>query len=499
MVAQGWTAEFAIPFAILKYGKGQSVFGLDLVRYIAREDEETSWPPMPGDAWDAVYTADWVDLQTPHVKRKPVVMGYGTAEAAEEGSGVHVGLDVKQFYEPDTTLVATVNPDFENIEDEVESIVFSYGERYVADRRTFFLEGQRYLPQSHIFYSRRVPAFDAGLKAYGRVRDWEFGMLDAWRMGDRNDLVICGRYRPDQFNTYEASLAAAHWEGTDGHTGGLWHRYSRSIRQGDLFSSALVAKSWNAGPGGEGLYQSHQLAFWPNPGYLGGSLVYASVPNEYIPIDGFVGERGFQGMWVYVEYGEKVEQQRLQLWECRVSGSRYMAQGGGLHHGSVNVGGEVATRGGGRLGVGYYLQRRPPNLDRTWSLGLGWKQNLPLQSGGLRVEAGKIMGGRYFYSSLAQGLHPGEAWAFRACSEYQRLALPGLLVDDVFQGILSANFDLDPEHTLAGRYVNTGGEHNFYVTYRQVVRRGLDAYVILGNPNVEKTQGRLAFKVVSVF
>jgi len=499
MVADGWTAEFAIPFAILKYGKGQSVFGLDLVRYIAREDEETSWAPMPDDAWDAVYTADWVDLQTPHVKRKPVVMGYATAEAAEEGSGLRAGLDVKQIYEPDVTVVASVNPDFENVEDEVESIIFSYAEKYVPDRRTFFMEGERYFPGSHIFYSRRVPQFDLGMKAHAKLGQWQFAMLDALQVGDRNDLAACARYRTSPYEYYEAGYAAADWTGTHNRVGGLSYFYDRAVAQGDVTGSAIVARSSSAGAGGDGMYQDYGCDFSPNPGYLGGSIGYTSIPADYNAVDGYVGEQGYRGVWGGLTYSDTHQGGRLQWWGCSLDASRYQAEGGRLHHSGIGGQASVRTREGRGLNLGYSRSERPPNINRTWQMGVGWNQNVPLESGQLVVLAGKMLGGDYLYTSLYQHLCPREDWSLRVSGAYQRMALPNLPVDDVFQGILSANYDIDPEHTLAGRYVNTGGTHNFYVSYRQVVRRGMDAYVIIGNPNAERTESRLAVKLVSMF
>ena len=83
--------------------------------------------------------------------------------------------------------------------------------------------------------------------------------------------------------------------------------------------------------------------------------------------------------------------------------------------------------------------------------------------------------------------------------EYQRFHSPGEPAEDEFQGILGTSYDITSERSVAGRYVNRAGQHNFYVSYRQVVRKGLDAYVIVGNPNVEKTEGRVAVKVISCF
>ncbi len=498
IVSDGWTAEYAIPFSVLRYPKGQSVFVFCLCRYIAREDEEVDWPPMPNDIWDSYEKAEWAALETPSVRHPPQVMAYTTAEIGEEGNGWHSGVDAKQVFDSNTTVLASVNPDFENVEDEVESIVFSYGERWLPERRPFFVDGRGYY-SSNIFYSRRVPQFDVGVKAYGRYGDWEWGALDAWHIGDRNDLVMCGRYRFDQHSSASAGVVNAEWPGVHNTAAEVYYGYYGAVSQGDFSSGVSVAKSWSAGVGGDGISEYYGVGLWPNPGYLGWGLYYEGISSQYNPADGFVYERGYHGLSGRLNLQHKFEGRWLHSWEWDLYGHRYEAEGGGLHHSGVSGDASLATRAGSAVYIGYSSGRRPPYADRTWYAGFSWNQNHPLNSGRASIDLGKVFGGDYLYASARQGLRPSEDWALELSAAYQRMAIPSLPVDDVFQGILSANFDLDPEHTFAGRYVNRAGAHNFYVSYRQVVRKGLDAYVIIGNPNVEKTEGRLAFKLVSVF
>lgn len=499
IVSDGWTAEFAIPFSILRYPKGQSVFAVAFCRYLARDDEEVDWPPMPGDVYDRYAECHWVNLQTPRIEHQPMVMGYATAEATPDETALHAGLDAKQFCEPDITAVASLNPDFENVENEVESIVFSYGEKYVADRRPFFMEGGGYFPGEQAFYSRRVPHFDLGAKAYGRLGYWQFGALDVWNIGDRNDSVLSCAYVPHPYRRVEAALVAADWPGVHNRVAALGYSHRVNTRQGRIGGYGSVAKSWTAGPGGDGGYQDLFVYSSPEAGYVGGSLGYVNIPKEYNPVDGYVGEGGYHGFSGRANSWYRFEGRWIRSWDWYLFGSRYLNEGGGLHHSSASATVGATTAAGTSASLGYSMDHRPPNVDRTWRFGLNWNQNVPLESGGLSLSAGKVFGGDYLYGSAWQGFRPREAWAVEVSGEYQRMALPGEPVDDAFLGMVSANLDLDPDRSLAGRYVTTAGKHNFYVSYRQVVRRGVDAYVIIGNPNVEKTEGRLALKLVYCF
>ena len=67
------------------------------------------------------------------------------------------------------------------------------------------------------------------------------------------------------------------------------------------------------------------------------------------------------------------------------------------------------------------------------------------------------------------------------------------------QGLLQIE-ELDERKTaVAGRLVDSTGGLNAYVAYRQKVRRGTDLYLILGDPNADKTTARIAIKGVRTF
>src|SRR5437016_5791596 len=97
------------------------------------------------------------------------------------------------------TGVGTILPDFENVEGAVEGIDFSYGERFVPDRRPFFLEGSDIYSSRGVagqfFDSQRIPHFDTGVNLYGKLdaRD-AVGVLSAWDIGHFNDWILRHRH-----------------------------------------------------------------------------------------------------------------------------------------------------------------------------------------------------------------------------------------------------------------------------------------------------------------
>ena len=369
----------------------------------------------------------------------------------------------------------------------------------MADRRTFFTEGESYDPPSYLFYSRRIPQFDVGMKVFGRRPGLSLSVLDAVNFGERNDLALSCEYALDPLQRVSASYVGADWKGMHNRAFAADYSNHHLERNGRVGWGAEVTGSATAGPGGEGMVQWYHVGFSPAAGYLGWSVSYEDHPREYYAADGRQEENGLRG-WEGAVYKEQYyEGSWLRAWEWEAEASYYRAEGGGLHHSDLSAYGGASTRYGGSVSVGYSQSRRPPNVDRIWSLGVGWGENTPLQAGRASASLGKLLGADYLYASLAQCFQPLENLGFSVSGEYQRFHFAGEAAEDEFQGILGASYDISPERSVAGRCVTRAGANNFYVSYRQVVRKGLDAYLIIGNPNVEQTEGRVAAKVVYCF
>ena len=86
----------------------------------------------------------------------------GATPGSLRESTARAGADLRYEVTPQLRLIGTVNPDFENVEQAVEGIDFSYGERYVPDRRPFFSEGGNVYNIGQLFHSRRIVDMDGG-------------------------------------------------------------------------------------------------------------------------------------------------------------------------------------------------------------------------------------------------------------------------------------------------------------------------------------------------
>ena len=165
----------------------------------------------------------------------------------------------------------------------------------------------------------------------------------------------------------------------------------------------------------------------------------------------------------------------------------------------VELNGEVSFNRLNNSGVstGLSVERRSPYLDQTLMFGLNWNQNDIHQGGNFGITFGRRAGEPYLFLDLNQGCQLTENATQQV--EYQNLIM------------LTGNYDFtnekslglllihryDPEETDAG--IVHKRRINVCLTYHQSVRSGTDIFFILGDPNGERIQRRVAVKLVRPF
>ncbi len=179
----GWVAEFRIPFSQIRYAPGANhVFGLLVVRDIARTGQRLSWPLVKRSAQGYVSQAGTLsgigELPTP---RRLEILPYTVAKSETRDFGgpraglgrydhpnkVTAGADLKYGLSSNLTLDATINPDFGQVEADPAQLNLTAFESFFDERRPFFLEGAGIFTFNTscgdidsgctgLFYSRRI-------------------------------------------------------------------------------------------------------------------------------------------------------------------------------------------------------------------------------------------------------------------------------------------------------------------------------------------------------
>jgi len=176
-----WTAEFEIPFVILRFRTGEDrSWGLSFVRTVPRRLETSLWSGPTEDPWRVSSFGSLTGLQlTGRSAKTWQAIPYGLAIVNDSGdTDFEVGGDFR--WRPSSTIGVdlTVNPDFALIEADVEVINLTRFELFIPEKRPFFLEGsERYNQRIRQFYSRRIGDITWGVKATGTAGKMEYGAI----------------------------------------------------------------------------------------------------------------------------------------------------------------------------------------------------------------------------------------------------------------------------------------------------------------------------------
>jgi len=156
----------------------------------------------------------------------------------------------------------------------------------------------------------------------------------------------------------------------------------------------------------------------------------------------------------------------------------------------------ASFRGGRGISFGLGESQRDEFHDETKSIGLSWNTDTKDRNGSVSYIVGRRAGGDYTYWSFAQMFRVSEALAVGISHEWSRIGAPSEFAGAGQLDIVNLNYDLTPEKSIGGRMVRRLGKENVYFSYRQQVRRGMDAYVIYGDPNAVETTGMVSVKLV---
>ena len=497
----GWTAEMAIPFAILSHPATDEpiTIGINFDRKQECTDINSFWSNI-GSPERTEKDGHLVGIVFPKkgLKRRLSVMTYafGGVEVYEDDTDrtLRAGLNAKYPITSEMTAVASINPDFSNVEQQVESIDFSYRERFYPDRRPFFQEGGGIIEsRSWGFYSRRIPQFDLGLKAYGKIGRMTIGALDcidfsnASELDDdlinRNDLVIATK-----IDLGESSVIPIQLIRRDNPE--LWnHAFvcRPSFRWKDLSGGGAIEGSQTKGGKSGGDYFAHIG--------LGGKHFHSSIFGYYVTpdfeiADGLVPYTDSKGGGLSMSYGAEWRSGALKNAGGGIDVSRADRLNG--DHYEHNVGGYLRAhfRSDHAGSISFNKGRYEEHRDWTLSMNLSGDVDNQFQGYGLGASHGKREDADYTFIS------PYISYRFQ-----KKLSL-GLSSQLLWhkgrrrQHILTLNYDVTPERGLGTRLVYRDSKLNAFVTYRQAVRRGIDAFIIIGNPNAEEMEKRVLAKVI---
>jgi hypothetical protein len=204
---EGWTAEFAIPLRTLRYpADSTAVWGFNVVRYLARANEESLWTSWGRDpegfhrVSNGGHLVGIGALPRPglNLEVKPYLLAGGSRDVDAvpiDDGRLEAGLDLKTEVAPGLLLDLTVNTDFAQAEVDDERINLTRFGLFFPEKRDFFLENAGIFefgfrsafepPPFLMFFSRRIGVADdgpvpllGGLRLTGRAGRQSIGVLN---------------------------------------------------------------------------------------------------------------------------------------------------------------------------------------------------------------------------------------------------------------------------------------------------------------------------------
>ena len=317
----GWTAELAIPLALLALSPDADTIGMNVSRYQHRTREWSYWADItPQKLPEEAGHLTGLRLPQTTAASSLALMQYlsSNPRRSPDAPGENLtGADVRYQSGRGLTAMLSAQPDFSGVDAEVAGVGFSYTEKYVADRRPFFQEGQAFFGDRELFHSGRIEDFDVGVKTFGRVDAYQVGVLATTDAGSgRADYV--GRVVREVGPAFNVSATVAGTKQETVENTAVQVRAAGRVGphlrvDGQL---AHTATAGSPGDGGRGRAEiGYRRAHWYSGGWAD------RTDPDYFAADGFLpGDvAGTSGRGAYTGYTRTAGQTWLRSTDATVS------------------------------------------------------------------------------------------------------------------------------------------------------------------------------------
>ncbi|MCB9796579.1 MAG: carbohydrate binding family 9 domain-containing protein [Alphaproteobacteria bacterium] len=187
----GYVVEMAIPWRAVRHPEDMQTFGLSFLRMVSREAQRSGWPRRDPEV-SGILVQEYLvggPGELP-VSRGLSLVPELTFGRTDEGpparwgtvQGATLGATLRFDPRPGVTTLATVNPDFSQVEtDALQIDVNNRFPLYFAERRPFFLEGQEWFEayDTSLVYTRSMVSPRYGARVIVEEGAWQLAMMHA--------------------------------------------------------------------------------------------------------------------------------------------------------------------------------------------------------------------------------------------------------------------------------------------------------------------------------
>ncbi|HUT98948.1 MAG TPA: DUF5916 domain-containing protein [bacterium] len=226
-----WVAEFKIPWRELHYVDPTDGWGIDFWRNEIPNDESSIWSNLDTNLYKVskfgrlegirdlgipvtvsfvpygTAKRQWNDVEDAILWEDPTLIETGVEDTFSGG----IDIDFRPF--PAMSIVGSINPDYAQIESDLDELNLSRDELYLNEKRPFFRDGKSLfdLPLE-LFYSRRLQDIYYAGKLYGKLGGLRYYLLDVeGTVADKADLSYYrGDWWRERFNANVAAVRLTH-------------------------------------------------------------------------------------------------------------------------------------------------------------------------------------------------------------------------------------------------------------------------------------------------
>ena len=192
-----WTAEFKIPLNSIRYNSQNAQWKMNVSRIDYNNNEKSCWKRVPRNfnISALMYCGDlnWTNKPKPqkgNLTLIPYISGTGNQNIVKNESfetKPKVGIDAKISLSSSLNLDLTINPDFAQVDVDVQQINLTQFNLFFPERRQFFIENSDLFANFGFrgirpFFSRRV-GLNVPITAGGRItgkigNKWRVGLMN---------------------------------------------------------------------------------------------------------------------------------------------------------------------------------------------------------------------------------------------------------------------------------------------------------------------------------
>jgi hypothetical protein len=431
----------------------------------------------------------WVGVTYPPYHPSLSLLPYSSIGWQEKrGGSFRSGLDARYTPTPLLTLVGTINPDFRNVEEAVEGIDFSYGPRFVPDRRPFFQEGAGIYNTGGIpgrfFYSRQIGPFDTGVNLYGKLNQRDtIGVLAAVDWGQRADWVLRGRHAFGETSNVNFALLNRDDASVTNRVFVLGEDFRRKFWNAD----ASWAGSWEGGS--QSGSAGNVFLYYNSPRWFA-EVVPHFVSPEFRDDLGFIPFTDYKGVLTDASYSTQWRKGPVRSLFASLAANNSDHYDSSVFRRERNAFFSLETRNDYAFRLGWDGGQFEEFHDSVYTVSVGARVSDPFHNYGIGYQWGRRADDPITF------LTPYVTWRF---GQRFTMGLASSILnhtEDAQLHIFTFNYDFSPKQGIGGRVVAQTGGTNGYLAFRRSGYGGTETFLILGDPNALKFRERIVLKMV---